>query len=131
MTPRYAMQTPQPETLPDPVDSVSDVEDVATEDIGDLDEETLRAEWNRQFQRFRWFQTRMSRWIGYYDVEELREFAESPPDWPGQREKAIALLALTGGEDAVAALEAVDVSEDDPPFQLFREVARLHARSSE
>jgi hypothetical protein len=120
------MQTPQPHNLPDPVDTVSDVEHVVA---GELDEETLRAEWNRQFQRFRWFQGRMSRWIGYYDVDELADFAAHPPDWPGQREKAIVLLALTGTDAAIDVLESLDVSEDDPSFRLFREVARLHARS--
>lgn len=120
------MRTPKPENLPDGIDSVSDVEPVGADE---LDEESLREEWNRQFQRFRWFQRRMSRWIGYYDVSELREFATYPPEWPGQREKAVALLALTGGDQAVDVLEGLDLSEDGPSFQLFREIALLHARA--
>ena len=83
----------------------------------------------RQHQRFNWFADKLERWVGYYDVEELAEFLDGDNDWPGQREKAVVLLALTGTDEATAALRSFDAAGESESLRMLREIALDHALS--
>lgn len=83
----------------------------------------------RQRQRFEWFSERMSRWVGYYEVEELERFVAGSAAWPGQREKALVLLAMTDSETALETLRSLDLEDDDESFRMLYEIAVEYAES--
>lgn len=77
----------------------------------------------RQRQRFNWLAERLERWVGYYEVAELERFAEGSAAWPGQHEKALVLLVLTGTPEAKAAIAELDISDAPAPYQKLYQVA--------
>jgi len=84
----------------------------------------------RQRQRFQWFAERLERWVGYYEVSELRRFVSGSAAWPGQREKALVLLAMTESEEAIRALRSIDLEGEEPAFEILYEIALEHARDA-
>lgn len=77
----------------------------------------------QQRQRFNWFAQKLERWVGYYDVDELLDFLHGNSEWPGQREKAIVLLALNGSGRALQTLRSLDLTGEDEAFRMLHEVA--------
>jgi hypothetical protein len=85
----------------------------------------------RQRQRFEWFAERMSRWVGYYEVAELERFVSGSAAWPGQREKALVLLAMTDSEKARETLQRLDLDAEDDSFRALHEIAVQYAEGQE
>lgn len=83
----------------------------------------------RQRQRFEWFAERLDRWVGYYEISELKRFVSGSAAWPGQREKALVLLAKTNSDGALEALRDLDLDDEDAAFQKLHEIAVEYARS--
>lgn len=67
-----------------------------------------RLEESRQQERFNWFVERLQPFIGRHAVTDLLETISAAPEWRGQREKAIVLLALDRSAVALAALRSLD-----------------------
>lgn len=77
----------------------------------------------RERERFDWFARRLKRWIGYYSIDELKEFLTSPANRPGQRKKALVLLALSDDADALETLKAFEPSDESERLELLYRVA--------
>ncbi|MFB6350183.1 MAG: hypothetical protein ABEN55_06950 [Bradymonadaceae bacterium] len=82
---------------------------------------------SRQHERFNWFVDRLDRWVGYYDLGELRDFLHGETQWPGQREKALVLLALDETDEALEVLLEFDVEDEDPEFRQLYQIALRQA----
>ena len=82
---------------------------------------------SRQHERFNWFVDRLERWVGYYELSELRDFLLGNTQLPGQREKALVLLALTATDEALEILLDFDVEDETPAFRHLYQIALRQA----
>lgn len=67
----------------------------------------------REQERFKWLEDKMERWVGKYSVPDLLDILAEDATIRGQHEKALVALALSGGSNALSALE--DLAVDDRP----------------
>ncbi len=90
----------------------------------------LDATRTNQRERFDWLAGRLERWDGYYELAELEEFLHGEGRLPGQREKALVLLALSDQKRAGRILETFDPSGESASFRYLYQIALLHTRET-
>jgi len=78
----------------------------------------------RERQRFDWFARRLADSVGRHDVDYLTRNLMEPPFWPGQREKALVLLALDPRPEAATFLAELDDSSLPADLRPLLAVAR-------
>lgn len=77
----------------------------------------------RERERFKWFARSLSGSVGKYDLDFLRACIEEPARYPGQREKAVVLLALDDRPAAGTVLGDVDAGRYGEDFERLYKVA--------
>lgn len=82
----------------------------------------------REQERFEWFADRLEPWLEYYSLDQLRDFLQSDPFRPGQRKKAMVLLALSDNPEAVEELRDFDSSDEGEGFRLLHQVSLHRAK---
>jgi hypothetical protein len=75
----------------------------------------------REQERFAWFAAQVRMMRGRYTPDYLGDLFRKVPTWPGQREKAIVLLAMDASPEALEVLRSLPVAEHG------RAMERLHA----
>lgn len=83
----------------------------------------------RQRERFKWFAERLEGRVDRHGVSELAGKLVGPVDWPGQREKALVLLALKGSLPALRTLEGLDLTDASESFRILYELCLDEALS--